>query len=169
MIFIYYFLVEDYPIYERPYIIHITNLPLRVTSEEISMHFKVPVSVILLYPCFRIEHSCVVNGRSSSEAWIKDFSDEETARDLAEEKNGTFIRTNKIQCKAMLEKIDRQDPELCKNFQEGQCPYTMSTCHFKHFSCSEPDTCNNQQCWYGHTQQRTTFSVDRSEYCKRNI
>ncbi len=140
-----------------------------MTSEEISTHFKVPISVILLHPCFRSEQSYIADGRSSSEAWIKSLPDEKTAQALAEEKNGTFVRTNKIECKAMLEQIDEEDPELCKHFQNGECPYTMDTCHFKHFSCSKPDTCDNEFCWFGHTQKRTKVSIDRPEYRKKNI
>jgi hypothetical protein len=59
-----------------------------VTSEEISTHFEVPIAVILLYPCFRLEQSHLVGGRSSSEAWIKNFSDKKTAQILAEKKTG---------------------------------------------------------------------------------
>ncbi len=145
--------------------IHVTNLPLRVTSEEISTHFKVPIAVILLYPCFRLEQERIVDGRSSSEAWIKNFTDEKTAKALAEEKTGTFVRANKIQCEAMLETIDNEQ-ELCERFQRGQCPYTMNTCHYKHFSCSEPDTCDDINCWFGHTNQRTTISINRPIYRK---
>ena len=140
-----------------------------MTSEEISMHFKVPISVILLHPCFRIEQSNIVNGRSSSEAWITNFSDRKSAQTLAEKKTGTFIRTNRIECKAMLEPINKQEQELCQNFQKGQCHYTMDTCHFKHYSCSEPDTCNDEYCWFGHTYKRTTVSIDRPEYRKNKI
>jgi hypothetical protein len=137
-----------------------------VTSEEISTHFKVPIAVILLYPCFRIEQSYLADGRSSSEAWIKNFTDEKTAQALAKKKTGTFLRANKIECEAMLEPIGRQQQELCERFQKGQCPYTIDTCHFKHFSCSETDTCDDQNCWFGHTHKRTTVSISRPEYRK---
>jgi hypothetical protein len=140
-----------------------------VTSEEISTHFEVPIAVILLYPCFRLEKSHLDRGRSSSEAWIKNFSDEKAAQALAEKKRGTFIRTNKIRCEAMLEPIDKKEQELCERFQIGQCPFPMDTCHFKHLSCSKPDTCDDEYCWFGHTNKRTTVSIDRPEYRKNKI
>jgi len=167
MSFVCLVLAEDYTTYERPYAIHVTDLPLRVTSEEISQIFEVPIATILLHPCFRLEQSHVANGRSSSEAWITNRKDEKTARALAEKKTGTFVRTNKIQCKAMLEPINEE--ELCENFQKGQCLYNMETCYYKHFSCSEPDTCDDEYCWFGHTNKRTTISVSRSKYRKNNL
>ena len=132
---------------------------MRVTSEEVSAVFEVPIAVILLYPCYQSERSRLVGGRSSSEAWIKNVGDEKTARALAESKTGTIVRTHKIQCEAMLESIN--EGELCKHFQIGQCFYTANTCHYKHFSCSEPDTCDDEYCWLGHTSKRTTVSIDR--------
>jgi hypothetical protein len=74
------------------------------------------------------------------------------------------VRTNKIQCEAVLDPIDKQ--ELCERFQIGQCPYTMETCHFKHFSCSQLDTCDDENCWFGHSEKRTTISMSRPEYRK---
>jgi hypothetical protein len=139
-----------------------------VTSEEIATHFKVPIAVVLLNSCFRLEQY-LRNGRTSSEAWIKNFSDEKAAHALAKSKTGTFLHTNTIECRAMLEPIDKQEPELCENFQKGQCPYTMDTCHFKHYSCSETDTCDDKNCWLGHTNKRTTVSIDRVEYRKNKI
>lgn len=138
-----------------------------MTSEEISNLFKVPIAVILLYPCFRLEQSHLADGRSSSEAWIKNFTDEKTARVLAQQKTGTFLRTNKIQCEAMVELIN--EDELCRLFEKGRCQYTIETCHYKHFSCSEPDTCEDENCWYGHSQQRITKSINRPEYRKNKI
>jgi hypothetical protein len=147
--------------------IHVTNLPFRITSEEVSSIFQVPIAVILLYPCFLLEKSRIVGGRSSSEAWIKKIPDEKTARTLAEKKSGTLVRTNKIQCQAMLESIN--DEELCERFQIGQCPYTVDTCHYKHFSCSLQDTCDDEYCWLGHNDKRTTISVNRPEFRKKKF
>lgn len=158
---------EDYTTYERPYVIHVTNLPICVTSEEVSKHFNVPSGLILLDPCFRVEQAHVVGGRSSSEAWIKNFSDEESAVALARVKTETFIRTNRIQCEAMLEPID--DDELCERFQEGRCPYLKNTCNYKHFSCSQSDTCEDSNCLYGHTMKRKTKSIKRPTRRKRLI
>ncbi len=140
-----------------------------MTSEEISTLFQVPIAVILLYPCFGREQSRLDDGRSSSEAWIKNFSEEKTAQMLAKKKTGAFMRTNKIECKAMLEPIDGQERELCERFEKGQCPFTMDTCHFKHYSCSHPDTCDDINCWFGHTDKRTTVSSSRIEYRKNLI
>ena len=151
--------------YERLYMIHVTNLPMRITSEEVSLIFRVPIARILLYPCYRLEQSRVVGGRSSSEAWIKMFSDEKTARMLAADKNGTLVRKNRIQCEAMLETIN--DEELCEPFQSGRCTYTANTCHYKHFSCSLPDTCDDQYCWLGHSDKRETISIRRPQFRKK--
>ncbi|CAF4748595.1 unnamed protein product, partial [Rotaria sp. Silwood2] len=82
---------EDYIAHEPSYVIHVTNLPFRVTSEEISKVFKVPIGVILLYPCFRLEQSRIVDGRSSSEAWITNFTNEKLAQSLAQKKTGMLI------------------------------------------------------------------------------
>ncbi len=121
-----------------------------------------------MYPCFRIEQSYVADGRSSSEAWIKNFSDEKSAQALAEKKTGTFVRTNKIQCEAMLDTI-HDEQELCELFQKGQCPYNMETCYYKHFTCSDPDTCDDINCWFGHSIHRTTKSVNRPQHRKNFI
>lgn len=161
-----FLLEKDYIAYECPYVIHVTDLPLRVTSEEVSKHFGVPSAVILLYPCFRAEQAYITHGRSSSEGWIKYFSDEKSAQRLAEEKTGTLLGPNRIHCEAMLEPID--DPhELCERFQEGQCPYTMDTCYYKHFSCSQRDTCEDTACWYGHSMKRKTKSISRTHSRKK--
>lgn len=152
-------------IHERRYMIHVTNLPLRITSEEVSSAFQIPVARILLYPCYRLEQSRVVGGRSASEAWIKMFADEKSAQTLAAKKNGALIRRNRIQCQAMLESIN--DEELCEKFQIGQCPYTVQTCHYKHFSCSLPDTCEDKYCWLGHSDQRKTVSTQRPQFRKK--
>jgi hypothetical protein len=152
---------------EHPYMIHVRNLPLRVTSEEISSVFKVPIARILLYPCYRLEQSRVIGGRSSSEAWIKMFPDEETAHILAENKNGTLVSKNRIQCEAMLETINEE--ELCEKFQTGQCSYTVDTCHYKHFSCSLPDTCEDEYCWLGHSNKRKTESIKRPQFRKNRF
>jgi hypothetical protein len=137
-----------------------------VTSEDLSKIFKVPIGVIIVHPCFRIEQSRVIGGRSSSEAWIKNFNDEVDARALAAEKTGMLLGTNKIQCEALLEPINEE--ELCESFQKGQCRY-MDTCYYKHFICSQSDTCEDEYCWYGHSDNRTTISNGRLEYRKNEI
>lgn len=152
---------------ECPYMIHVTNLPLCITSEEVSSVFRVPIVRILLYPCYRLEQSRVIGGRSASEAWIKMFPDEKTARILAENKNGLLVRKNRIQCEAMPETI--HDEELCEKFQIGQCSYTVDTCHYKHFSCSLPDTCDDVYCWLGHSNKRQTVSMKRPQFRKKKF
>ncbi|UJR16586.1 hypothetical protein I4U23_003486 [Adineta vaga] len=152
---------EDFIIYDIPYCIHVTNLPVRVTSAELSDIFKVSVPSILVYPCFQIEQSHLTAGRTSSEAWIKGFDDESTAHISAKRNSGRIVRTNTIQCEVMPEQIEEQ--ELCTNFQKGQCSHTSTTCHFKHISCDELDTCEDQNCWYGHTNKRTTISFPRTQ------
>jgi len=151
--------------HERSYMIHVTNLPLRITSKEVSSIFQVPIARILLYPCYRLEQSRIIGGRSSSEAWIKMFPDEKTARILAEKKNRTLVRKNRIQCEAMLETIHEE--ELCGQFQTGQCSYTVDTCYYKHFSCSLPDTCDDEYCWLGHSNKRKTISIKRPQFRKK--
>lgn len=138
-----------------------------MTSEEVSQIFQVPTVAILLYPCFRIEQVHVSGGRSSSEAWITNLSDERTARVLAEKATGTLVRKNRIQCEAMLKPV--YDEELCERFEKDQYPFTMDTCRYKHFSCFEPDTCENEECWFGHTIKRTTVSVNRLQNRKNKI
>ncbi|CAM4826376.1 unnamed protein product [Rotaria magnacalcarata] len=153
---------EDNAYCEHPYVIHVTNLPTCVTSEEVSSVFRVPIAKIILYPCYRLERNCVVNGRSSSEAWIKNVGDKQTTQNLAEKISGYFIRTNKIHCEAILEPINEQ--ELCENFRKGICQYSWTQCHYKHYSCYEPDTCKDEYCCFGHNQKRTTISIDRPQY-----
>ncbi len=153
--------------HERSYMIHVTNLPLRITSEEVSSVFQVPIARILLYPCYRLEQSRVIGGRSSSEAWVKMFSDEKSARMLAEKKNGIIVRKNRIQCEAMLETINEE--ELCEKFQTGQCSYAADTCYYKHFSCSLPDTCDDEYCWLGHSNKRKTESIKRPQFRKNRF
>lgn len=148
--------------HERSYMIHVTNLPLRVNSAEVSSIFQIPIARILLYPCYRLEQSRINGGRSSSEAWIKMFPDEKAARTLAQAKNGVFVRQNRIECEAMLETINEE--ELCENFQTGLCPYTTDTCHYKHFSCSLPDTCGDEHCRLGHSNKRKTVSIQRPHF-----
>jgi hypothetical protein len=63
--------------------IHVTNLPLRVTSEEVSSIFQVPIAVILLYPCFQLEQTRVIGGRSSGEASQVDASGARILQDPA--------------------------------------------------------------------------------------
>jgi hypothetical protein len=137
-----------------------------VTTKELSTIFQVPIPAILLNPCFRLEQSHVANGRSSSEAWIKDFDNEKIARALAEKKTGIFVGKNKIQCEAILEPIN--EDELCKRLENGQC-WFMDKCYFKHVICPEIDTCTNQYCWFGHSNKRTTVSHSRPEYRKNKI
>ena len=166
--FYFHFIEDDYTTNECPYVVHVTNLPVGVTSKEVSKHFNVPVGVILLYPCYQQEKTYVKDGRSSSEAWIKNFSDLKSAQTLAKAKTETFVRTNRIQCEAMLETINDEE-ELCKRFQQGQCPYTNDSCYFKHYSCSERDTCEDIQCWYGHSMKRKTKSIERPFRRKKSI
>ncbi len=153
--------------YERSYMIHVTNLPLCITSEEVSLVFEVPIVRILLYPCFRLEQSRVLGGRSSSEAWIKKFPDEKTAQILAKKKNGVIVGKNRIECEAISETI--YEEELCEQFQIGQCSYTNDTCFYKHFSCSLPDSCDDEYCWLGHDDKRQTVSVKRPEFRKKRF
>ncbi|CAF3317114.1 unnamed protein product, partial [Rotaria sp. Silwood2] len=127
-----------------------------------------PIGVILLYPCFRLEQSRIVDGRSSSEAWITNFTNEKLAQSLAQEKTGMLIGRNKIQCEVMLESIN--DEELCERFQKCQCPYSTDKCYYKHITCSEPDTCDDKSCWLGHSDKRTTISnSNRPQYRKIKI
>ncbi|CAF3606062.1 unnamed protein product [Adineta steineri] len=128
--------------------------------------FKVSITFILIHPCFQIEHSHSTSGRTSSEAWIKGIADEQTAHFLARSNSGKIIRRSIVQCKAMLEPIDEE--ELCINFQRGQCTYTVCTCRYKHYSCYEPDTCDDRYCWYGHSEKRTTVSYNRPIYRLEN-
>ncbi|CAF1131778.1 unnamed protein product [Adineta ricciae] len=137
-----------------PYCIHVTNLPVRVTSEELANIFKVRIPFILVHPCFLIEQAHSTDARTTSEAWIKGVKDKADAQHIAEENNGKILRRNRIVCQVMQEEID--EDELCTNFLKGQCPYTNDTCHFRHISCDEPDTCENPDCWYGHTDVRPT-------------
>ena len=137
-----------------PYCIHVTNLPVRVTSKELSDMFKVSIPFILVHPCFVIEQAHSTDARTTSEAWIKGFQDKVTAQQVADENNGKILRKNRIVCQVMQEDIN--EDELCTKFLKGQCPHTNDTCHFKHISCDNPHTCENPDCWYGHTKTRVT-------------
>ncbi|CAF1078081.1 unnamed protein product [Adineta ricciae] len=137
-----------------PYCIHVRNLPVRVTSEELADMFEVRIPFILVHPCFLIEQAHSTDARTTSEAWIKGFRDKADAQHIAEKNSGKTLRRNRIVCQVMQEEID--EDELCTKFLKGQCPYTNDTCHFKHISCDEPDTCENPDCWYGHTDVRST-------------
>lgn len=150
---------------EHSYMIHVTNLPLRITSEEVASTFHIPIARILLYPCYQLEQSSMVGGRSSSEAWIKMFTDEKTAHTLAESKKGVFVHKNRIQCEVIPETINEE--ELCEHFQIGQCPYTTDSCHYKHISCSLLDTCDDKYCWLGHSMKRTIVSIQRPQFRKK--
>lgn len=154
-------LAEDYLTNTEFYVIHVTNLPVCVTSEEVSRAFQVPITVILLHSCFRLEQSHISGGRTSSEAWITNFNDEISAKLLAEQKTGTSIRNNRIQCEAMSEEV--YGNELCEGFQNGTCQYSAESCYYKHISCDKSDSCDDQNCWRGHTDRRTTKSVARSQ------
>lgn len=115
-----------------------------------------------MHPCFRLEQNFTVDGRSSSEAWIKNVGNEKAARALAEKQTDTFIRRNRIKCEAILEPIYEQ--ELCERFQKGICTYHAMQCYYKHFSCPYGDNCEDESCWLGHSERRTTASIDRPQY-----
>ncbi len=78
------------------------------------------------------------------------------------QKSETFVRTKRVQCEAILEPMNEQ--ELCENYQKGICKYSEKECYYKHYSCAEPHTCENDNCWFGHNEKRTKKSQNRPEY-----
>lgn len=159
-------LEHDFAQYQRPYVVHITKLPVCITSEKLSAVLQVPIANILLYPCFRCERENDREGRTSSEAWIYDFDQIETARKFAENANGKSVGSCRIECQAELEAVDVK--ELCEQFQVGRCPY-INDCRYKHYTCNEPDTCDDKDCWLGHSIKRATQSRQRPQYRKKTI
>jgi hypothetical protein len=143
----------------RPYCIHVTNMPIDVTSEELSFIFQVHVADILLRPGYQLSPYLASDDRLESEAWIKHMSDQQTARDLAKKHSNVEIRGFKIYCDVIQEPLNKS--ELCRDFERGDCQYSTEECYYKHIMCDEPDECENKECWYGHNKKRQITSDRR--------
>ncbi|UJR11175.1 hypothetical protein I4U23_015356 [Adineta vaga] len=139
--------------------IHVTNMPMDVTSEELSSIFLVCVGYILIQPGYELNDHLSSDSRVESEAWIKCAKIKSDLQELASEKSGANLRGYKIQCKVIDEPFNKS--ELCNEYEKGQCSRKPDQCWYKHILCDEPDTCVNQECWYGHTSRRQTISKSR--------
>ena len=157
-------LEQDFFQHVRPYVVHMTNLPVNITSERLSNVFGIPIADILLYPCFDFEQTNVVDGRESSEAWIYGFEGYQHASMFAKNHDRQQIDSSRIEYEATLEPIEEM--ELCKKFQIGQCAF-MNDCIYKHFTCDEPENCEDEACLYGHSIQRKTQSKERTKFRKK--
>jgi len=141
---------------QRPYCIHVTNMPFDITSEELSLIFQVHVAYILLRPGDLVNEYSAPNDRLKSEGWIKNMSNQQTARNLAMKYSGVEIRGFKICCDVIHEPLNTA--ELCRDFEKGKCRFSSKQCYYKHIMCNKPDICNNDECWYGHSKKRQTTS-----------
>jgi len=144
---------------ERPYCIHVTNMPLDVTSDELSEIFSVHVADILLQPGNQSSSHLASRDESTSEAWIKNLPDQQSARDFAKKYSRLIIRGSKVYCDVVQEPFNIT--ELCTDFERGDCKYPADRCHYKHIMCSEPDECDNSKCWFGHHRRRLITSIRR--------
>ena len=160
-----YLLEQDCMNHLRPYVIYVPDLPIGVTSKELSRIFEVHVAQILVRPGFNLEKYHMVHGHSSSEAWIKEVGQEVDVRKLASRKSGEWLHGCQIRCEVILEPIEEQ--ELCKHFEKGLCRY--NPCHYKHYQCSEQDTCENVECRLGHSKRRKTVSKTQSKEGKSTL
>ncbi len=146
---------------ERAYCIHVTNMPLDVTSDELSEIFSVHVADILLQPGDPSSSHLPYNDRSTSQAWIKYLSDRRAIQDLAKKYSRKTIRGFEIYCDVVPEPWNTT--ELCLNFEKGDCTFPADRCHYKHILCNEPDSCDNRKCWFGHHRRRLITSIRRPE------
>jgi hypothetical protein len=128
----------------------------------LSKAFNAHVAQILFRPAFQIVMNHLKNGYASTEVWIKYDGQKKDVLKLAKTKSGIQIRGISIQCEAVLEPLENRT--LCKNFNRGTCKY--NPCYYKHYQCTEPDTCNNAHCLLGHSTRRIAVSNRRLENSK---
>jgi hypothetical protein len=143
----------------RPSCIHVINIPVDITSEELSVIFSVHVADILLRPGYQLSSHLATKDLSMSEAWIKHLSNQQAVQDLAKKHSNIEIRGFKIQCHVVQEPLNIL--ELCRHFEKGQCEFAGNSCNYKHIMCSEPDICDDKKCWYGHSKKREITSDRR--------
>ncbi|CAF3866485.1 unnamed protein product [Rotaria sordida] len=148
--------------------IHVTNIPLDVTSEELSQIFNIHVADIVIKPGY-IRNECLASkDQINSEAWIINIGNEKKIRDLASKNSKIKLRGLQIKCDVINEPV--YPFELCRNFKTGVCKYQIK-CQFKHIMCNQPETCPDEQCFYGHNRKRqVTSNVEEdNENCEKNF
>ena len=134
------------------------NMPLDVTSDELSDIFSVHVADIILQPGHPLSSHLASNDYSMSEAWIKCFSDKQSADTFVKKYDKMKLRGFDILCKVVQEQFSIS--ELCKDMEKGVCKYS-DQCNYKHVMCNEPNDCENRECWYGHSEKRSVISNKR--------
>ncbi|CAF1455218.1 unnamed protein product [Rotaria sp. Silwood1] len=151
-----------------PYCIHVTNMPSDITSEELSLLFDVHVADIILQPEYSLNEYLVKDDQLNSQAWIKNIDKEQNIRYLAIKKSQTNLRGFQIHCNVINKPIYQF--ELCRNFELGKCEFSSQTCNYKHIICNQPNTCDNNQCHYGHSKKRQIISNKQNiEYCEKDL
>ncbi|CAF1163774.1 unnamed protein product [Rotaria sordida] len=151
-----------------PYCIHVTNMPSDITSEELSLLFDVHVADIILQPEYSLNEHLVKDDQLNSQAWIKNIGKEQTIRDLTIKKPQINLRGFQIHCNVINKPI--YPFELCRNFELGKCEFSSQLCYYKHIICNQPNTCDNNQCHYGHSKKRQIISNKQNiEYCEKDL
>ncbi|CAF3332564.1 unnamed protein product [Rotaria sp. Silwood2] len=148
--------------------IHVTNIPLDVTSEELSQIFNIHIADIVIKPGYLPNEHLTSNDQIDSEAWIKNIGSEKLTRDLAIKNSKIKLRGLPIKCDVIHEPIHTF--ELCRNFKNGLCKY-YHKCQFKHIMCNQPENCLDEQCHYGHSKKRLVTLNDKEddENCEKNF
>lgn len=134
------------------------KLSPNVTNIQLASLFGVHVANVLVRPPNALTQHLVESDRKPYEAWIVNIGDEQTIKKLTKDTNGKMIGDTIIRCNTIVRKVDTA--ELCENYQNGKCEYSIS-CNMIHFQCVKPDTCDNDECWYGHTTNRPYASKQR--------
>ncbi|CAF1157811.1 unnamed protein product [Rotaria sp. Silwood1] len=141
----------------RPYCVHITNLPPSITSEQLSLIFEVHVADILIRPQ-AIPEENEISEMLPWEASIKHSGNHQIVEKLVKKLGRRQLDSYTIQCECIQEEV--HPSQLCEQFEIGQCKY-QNDCNFKHWMCNEPDTCEDENCWFGHNERRTLKSNSR--------
>jgi hypothetical protein len=134
-------------------------MPWNVTSDELSKIFSVHVADILLQPGDPLSSHSASKDFSMSEAWIKNCSDQRSAQTFVKKYAKIKIREFEINCDVVKEPFIVS--ELCRELENGICKFASDRCNYKHIMCDEPDECDNERCWYGHSKKRSIKSIRR--------
>ncbi|CAF4364650.1 unnamed protein product, partial [Rotaria sordida] len=111
---------------------------------------------IVIKPGYIIRNECLASkDQINSEAWIINIGNEKKTRDLASKTSKIKLRGLQIKCDVINE--PDYPFELCRNFKTGVCKYQIK-CQFKHIMCKQPETCPDEQCFYGHNRKRQVTS-----------
>ena len=130
------------------YCIHITNLSVMATAQELSTMFQTHEEYVLF-------------DTKKNEAWIKNIYQKDTAVMLADKYNGKLHYDGPMQCQAMLEFF--QIAKLCRHNRHGKCKFGHG-CSMKHVACKNPDKCSDTTCYYGHSANHSAVYVPPLDY-----